>query len=790
MLHGNRTRQRVLFGLIVVTALGLGACGGGGGASGPGPSVPNPSPAPTPTPTPIPPADSPPVIAVQPQSQSAPALGAASFSVTSANASAYQWQKSTDDGATWTDVVDGTAATLSLPRVALVDGGMQVRVTLTNGNGTSISDAVKLTVKPNPRLLAGALGGAGFRDGPAVQARLHIPRAIAMDAAGNAYIADGGNHVIRRLSVDGTMSTFAGVPGLNGRTDGPAAQALFNLPRSVAIGPDGAIWSLDQGTCLLRKVAAGQVTTVADLGFGGCAYGVLSSFTGYEPADMTVGPSGDVYVSDLRRHVIWRVDTSGVVSVFAGVEAGQGHQDGPRLNAWFDTPRGLAFDAGGNLYVVDRSRTLRRIAPDGLVTTIAGQAGQVGHVDGVGAAARFVSPRGLAIIGTTLLVADSWIIRQVDLTTYAVTTVAGAYEEGFADGVGAAARFDGAVGIAASNANSSLVTDANNHMIRRVTAAGVVTRVAGERNQTGSTDAAGAAARFRANNHITADAAGSVYVAEGFAIRKVTPEGVVSIFAGAVDRRGTDVGIGAAARFVGARFIGAGADGNLYVADTDRNTQCGMRNIAPDGMAWWYGLPIYTCYQPNLFFGPGYFVYFAGLAVGTEGTLAFTDEWTCTIYKVVPGEIRSIAGGAPCNLIDGPAGAAMVSRPTAVAYEPSGALLFVDSATTVRRLKSDGGIETVAGATTAGYADGVGGEARFRSITALAVDASGRIYVVDSGNHSIRLIEGNKVRTLIPWNVGPRVVLGEGGSLNAPVGIALLPGGAVALTTEYGIVID
>lgn len=145
---------------------------------------------------------------------------------------------------------------------------------------------------------------------------------------------------------------------------------------------------------------------------------------------------------------------------------------------------------------------------------------------------------------------------------------------------------------------------------------------------------------------------------------------------------------------------------------------------------------------------------FAGIAVDAAGNVAVSDIY-CNIRLIAGGMISTVAGGGAkaCVVADGAASEATVAAP--------------------------------------GNADGTGGAVRFQDITAMAVDAAGRIYVVDSGNHAVRLIEaGGRVRTLIPLNVGPRVVLGEGGSLNSPIGIALLPGGAIAVTSEFGVLVD
>lgn len=748
----------------------------------------------------------PPVIASQPQAQVVGAGTSATFSVSSVNATTYRWQSSPDAGATWTDVAGATASSLTLPTVSLVDGATQFRVLLTNANGTTASSVVSLNVRPNLRLLAGALGGQGYRDGTPAESRLKGPRGVAGDAAGNVYVTDG-NHVIRRIAPNGTMTTVAGTPGQPGRVDGPAAAAKFDSPRSIALDASGALWVVDQGTCFLRRIAQGQVTSFADLGSENCFPMGSQRPDQYNPTEVAIGPGGDIFVADDSRHVIRRVDASGAVSVYAGTEGVQGSADGPRTSAQFYSPRGLAVDAAGTLYVADwRNHTVRRIAADGSVTTLAGTAGSAGHVDSVGAAARFTYPRGVAIAGGYLVVSESaHVIRRIDLATGAVTTLAGqAGVSGFADGIGTAARFAEPYGVAIDAAGTAYVADANNHMVRRVSAAGVVTRLAGQMDPVGSADGTGAAARFSTANQITVDAAGNLYAGERFAgrnsagerygstIRKISPAGVVTTLAGAPGLGGSYDGIGSEARFDGTRYIAVTRDGTVYVAGDRTDHDCLIRRVSPAGEVLTIAGIRGSCYRRDGNPVEARFLPFTGIAVDSAGNVAVA-EIVCGIRLVVGAMTSTVAGGGDkaCAVVDGPAAVATIAEPHALVFEPSGALLFADRGPVVRRLKTDGSIETVAGSAAAGNADGTGAEARFQDITAMAVDAAGRIHVVDSGNHAVRLIEaGGRVRTLIPLNVGPRVVLGEGGSLNAPIGIALLPGGAIAVTSEFGVLMD
>jgi sugar lactone lactonase YvrE len=277
--------------------------------------------------------------------------------------------------------------------------------------------------------------------------------------------------------------------------------------------------------------------------------------------------------------------------IIGGTPMKFGHDDGARTNALFGATTGLAIDGNGNIYVADGllgGQTIRKLAPDGMVTTIAGASGDPGEKDGQGTEARLYQP--YAVVADTngnLYVADSYgaTIRKVT-PEGVVTTLAGVpFIEGSTDGTGTNALFKYPTGIAIDLAGNLYVADQDNHTIRRVTLLGEVTTIAGMPLVKGTNDGFGTAARFSSPRALTVARDGNLYVADSGnnTIRKVTTNGVTSTLAGAPDAssRGIIDGTGSGARFGLLTGIAADSADNLYVIDAYNYA---IRKITPEGV--------------------------------------------------------------------------------------------------------------------------------------------------------------------------------------------------------------
>ncbi|MCE9659205.1 MAG: hypothetical protein K8R60_11650 [Burkholderiales bacterium] len=309
------------------------------------------------------------------------------------------------------------------------------------------------------------------------------PLGVAVDAAGNFYVADTSNHTIRKITPAGVVTTLAGLAGSPGSADGTGSAARFNVPRGVAVDGAGNVYVADTSNVTIRKITpAGVVSTLAGLaGTGGSADGTGSAARFGQPFGVAVDGSGNVYVADTVNSTIRMITPAGVVSTLAGLAGSAGSVDGTGSAARFASPHGVAADAAGNVYVVEVSHTVRRITPAGVVSTLAGLANAVGSADGSGSAARFADPRGVAVdAADNVYVADTanHTIRRIT-PAGAVSTLAGlAGSPGNIDGTGNAARFNQPRGVGVDAAGNVYVADTSNSAIRKVTPAGVVTTVA------------------------------------------------------------------------------------------------------------------------------------------------------------------------------------------------------------------------------------------------------------------------------------------------------------------------
>jgi rhamnogalacturonyl hydrolase YesR/sugar lactone lactonase YvrE len=386
---------------------------------------------------------------------------------TGATALACQWQLSTDGGRTWANLTNNTTysgvttATLTIANAASSLNGYKYRCVVTTATGPLTGTSTTLAVAP--ALLANPLG-------------------LALDTSGNLYVSDGTNNTIQKIALtNGTATVFAGSINTLGSTDGTGTAALFRAPAGLALDSAGNLYVADTGNSTIRKItSAGVVSTLAGSATNsGTANGSGSAARFSSPADLCVNSSGTLYVADTGNHIIRQVSSAGAVTTLAGSAGNPGTADGIATAARFNAPTGIAINAAGaSLYIADTTNNTLRTAttiagvnPAGVVTTLAGTYGVSGTTDGTGTAALFSGPTGTTTDSAgNLFVADTQnsTIRKIT-TTGTVTTVAGLPGvAGLKDGTGTDAWFNKPRDVALDASGQLYVADTGNAAIRKI----------------------------------------------------------------------------------------------------------------------------------------------------------------------------------------------------------------------------------------------------------------------------------------------------------------------------------
>ncbi|PFH04375.1 NHL repeat-containing protein [Collimonas sp. PA-H2] len=322
---------------------------------------------------------------------------------------------------------------------------------------------------------------AGSSDGSGNNVRFNQPTGIAADAGGNLFVSDTGNNTIRKITAAGVATTVAGSAGNAGSTDGAALSALLNQPGGIAVDGAGNLYVADTRNNTIRKVsAAGIVSTLAgSAGQSGQADGLAGNARFNQPWGVVLDPAGNLYVADTGNDTVRKVSPAGLVTTLAGAAGNAGSQDGAGSNAQFNLPQGIAIDSAANLYVADTgNNTIRKLTQAGVVSTPAGTAGNSGSSDGSGQRASFSQPNGIVVDSSgNIRVADSGnqLIRSVSASGVVSTLAGAAGNAGATDGSGNKARFSLPKGIASDAANNMYIADTGNNLLRKVTPGGQVT---------------------------------------------------------------------------------------------------------------------------------------------------------------------------------------------------------------------------------------------------------------------------------------------------------------------------
>ncbi|HXN35288.1 MAG TPA: immunoglobulin domain-containing protein, partial [Opitutaceae bacterium] len=259
-------------------------------------------------------------------------------------------------------------------------------------------------------LVAGTPGTSGSADGPAATALFGATAGVAVDSSGNLFVADDGNTEIREISAAGNVTTLAGLAGSPGTVNGTGSAARFSDPQNLAIDGAGNLYVADgRGNTIRRVTPAGVVTTLAGSGTAGSSDGTGGAAQFNDPTGVTVDLAGNVYVADFGNNTIRVVTPGGAVTTLAGRAGRAGGADGTGAAARFNGPAGIGVDSAGNLYVADENNdTIREVTQGGVVTTVAGAAGVPENIDGIVTSARFYGPGDVTVDNSGVIyVADA-----------------------------------------------------------------------------------------------------------------------------------------------------------------------------------------------------------------------------------------------------------------------------------------------------------------------------------------------------------------------------------------------
>ena len=698
----------------------------------------------------------------------------------------------------------------------------------------------------------GTMGSIGD-GGSATDAEVDNPRGVAVDAAGNLFIADTLNDVIREVNLTGSaesifdglislpawdITTVAGngIPGFSG-DGGSATDAQLGRPRGVAVDAEGNIFIADTNNSRIREVnnSSGQITTFAGTGaltYGGDG-GLPTNAQLYVPWGVAVDGVGDVFIADTDNNCIREVSQStGLINTIAGIgtEAGGYSGDGgPPTAAQLDMPRGVAVDAAGDIFIADTGNNVVREAVNGVtvspastaVSLSASAATVYGQSVTLTATVSVVAPgagaptgtvdfidsttntdlgtayvvNGVAAISTSVLVAGPHTLEAVYsgdanfagssasltassiITTVAGTGTAGSTGDG---GLANAAELTLPRGTAVDAAGDIFIADTTNSRIREVNhATGIITTVAGT-GTAGISGDGGAATNAELNRPygVAVDAAGNLFIADTWnnRIRVVNLTGSAEVINGISLAAGditTVAGIGmaghsgdggaaTAAELSHPEGVAVDAAGNLFIADT-LNNRIREVNLTGSAESIFGGVINLPAWDINTVAGTGTAGYSGegratavklnypgGVAVDAEGDIFIADtnnrrirlvRWWCGLITTYAG--TGVAGysgdgGSPTN--------AQLSLPAGVAVDRAGDVFIADTGNDrIREVNyATGLINTVAGNGTAGYS-GDGGSptaAQLRSPGGVAVDATGDIFIADTGNNVVREVEG------------------------------------------------
>ncbi|MFB9842888.1 putative Ig domain-containing protein [Mucilaginibacter ginsenosidivorans] len=621
---------------------------------------------------------------------------------------------------------------------------------------------------------ADAYGVSTFAGSTGSSGTFSAPYGLRTDGGRNLYVSDASQRIMK-VTPDGVLTVIAGTKDVAGNKNGLGSAALFNTPGQIATDLQGNIYVADINNNEIRKITpAGQVTTYAGTGLPGSKNGGAATATFFHPIGVAVDAGGNVYVADHDNNVIRKIAPDGTVSTFAGLAGVPGVANGNGASARFSGPTYLAIDAVGNIYVADNNnQMIRKITPAGDVTTLAGN-------------------------GTV----------------------------GFNNGAGSNATFNGLGGLTVDNIGNVYVVDKGNYVVRKITPAGVVSTFAGS-GVRGAVNGDPSTAKFAGSTDITIDLQGNLYLADGGQVRKIVTGGYT------IDKplplglnfdkttgviSGTPAAAAPAANYTVSAYNLSGsssftiqitvdpADANAiqppYISYATPQVYKTTKTIQPLSPANNGGAVPHTVFsQVSTFAGSGVpgandgvgkaasFSYPIAIAIDPAGNFYVTETVNSLVRQITLGAaVSTFAGKAgKTGYADGQGSAALFDSPGGVAVDGAGNVYVADALNNrIRKISPGGLVSTYAGNGSAGSTNGPTLQASFNNPTGLAIDALGNLYVVDQKNNLIRLISAAGIVSTFAGNGSAGNANGPAlqASFNQPQGIAVDASGNVYVSDQ------
>lgn len=617
-----------------------------------------------------------------------------------------------------------------------------------------------------------------LKDGVGAEASYNNPEGIAFDKEGNLYIADVGNNRVVKITPSGEATTYVGT-GVAGSLDGKRESALLNKPYDVAFDSDGNLFISDHGNSSIRKVdLEGNVTTIY-------TFERAFSTNASTPAS-TLGDSElirNILVTSQGEIIVASNELIRVISPSGNIDFLTDQND----NRLVSKNAGIALDADDNIYFNDtQNQQVKRRTPEGVVSVFAG-AGDAGFLDGSASEAKFESLSGLAYHPNGgLVVSDGFFrIRKIDdqgnVSTLvndvrdfssAVTLDVGVNSDGQVIALdflqakvfmvtesGSLDFFSGGYDRSPKNGPKETSTFLNpndaiqdskgnifvseNHRIRKIDTNGIVTTFAG--SVFGYQDGVGAAAMFHTPSGLAIDQADNIYVADfgNHVIRKIEPDGTVSTVAGNTTR-GFQDGEAQNAQFNLPEDLVLDDEGNIYVADYGNHR---IRKINSDGTVTTIAGNGLQAIDENDLNDP-VVTFPRSITRDGEGTLYFTSARSLIRKVNGDGSLTTIAGNVSgVGLMDGNGTAAKFQNPVGLTTDISGNIYVADNEfNSIRKISPEGTVTTLAGTESPGLEDKPRNQAKFTKPSGLMINSEGDLIVVDHGNHRLRKVSlGNSV---------------------------------------------